>query len=131
MTVTLEDAQNFLGLSVRGRQVNGQCKPDGWRGHVEAFLGRGLPEAVPATRTSGVPITWLQQHFAHCAEDADEEKVAYYYKAWILHLFGCVLFPDSTGDAASWMYIPCLTDWDTAGVDSWGSGVLSFLYRHL
>jgi hypothetical protein len=29
------------------------------------------------------------------------------------------------------MYIPCLTDWDTAGVDSWGSGVLSFLYRHL
>jgi hypothetical protein len=24
--------------------------------------------------------------------------------AWILHLFGCILFPDATGDAASWMY---------------------------
>jgi hypothetical protein len=98
---------------------------------VEAFLGRGLPEAVSATRTSRVPITWLRQHFAHCPEDADEQTVAYYRRAWILHLFGCVLFPDSTSDSASWMYITCLIDWDTTGMYSWGSGVLSFLYRHL
>eukprot|EP00267_Zea_mays_P046145 XP_020398492.1 uncharacterized protein LOC109941697 [Zea mays] len=38
---------------------------------------------------------------------------------------------DATGDCASWMYIPCLTDWDTAGHYSWGSAVLSFLYRQL
>jgi hypothetical protein len=43
--VTLEDAQKLLGLSVRGRPVIGQCRPDGWRGRVEAFLGRGLLEA--------------------------------------------------------------------------------------
>jgi hypothetical protein len=55
----------------------------------------------------------------------------YYYRAWILHLFACVLFPDATGDTASWMYLPCLTDWDTVGGYSWASGVLEFLYRHL
>jgi hypothetical protein len=46
-------------------------------------------------------------------------------------MFSCVLFPDATGDCASWMYIPCLTDWDTAGHYSWASVVLSFLYRQL
>jgi hypothetical protein len=35
------------------------------------------------------------------------------------------------GDNASWMYIPCLTDWDATGMYSWGFGVLNFLYRHL
>jgi hypothetical protein len=58
-------------------------------------------------------------------------SVTYYCRAWILHLFGCVLFPDATGDTASWMYLPCLTDWDTAGGYSWASDVLAFLYRHL
>ena len=29
------------------------------------------------------------------------------------------------------MYLPCLTDWDTAGIYSWGSAALAFLYRQL
>ena len=41
------------------------------------------------------------------------------------------MFPDATGDTASWMYLPCLTDWDTAGGYSWGSAVLGYLYRQL
>ena len=69
--------------------------------------------------------------FGNCSNDANEETVTYYYRAWIMHLFGCVLFPDMTGDTVSWMYLPCLTDWDTVGGYSWASGVLAFLYRHL
>lgn len=131
MTVTLQDAQKFLGLSVQGRPVTGQVRSDGWRARVEAFLGRELPAETPASRTSGVLISWLRQQFAQCPDNATEETVTYYCRAWILHLFGCVLFPDATGDNASWMYLPCLTDWDMAGGYSWASGVLSFLYRHL
>jgi hypothetical protein len=131
MTVTLEDTQKFLGVRVRGRPVIGQCVPNGWRARVQAFLGRDLPLEAPGNRTSGVPISWLRQNFAQCPDVADEQTVTYYCRAWILHLFGCVLFPDATGDSASWMYIPCLTDWDTAGEYSWASGVLAFLYRHL
>ena len=79
---------------------------------MEAFLGRELGEQ--GARTSGVLISWLRVEFAQCPEEADEEMVGYYYRAWILHIFACVLFPDATGDSASWMWIHCLSDWDQA-----------------
>ena len=74
---------------------------------------------------------FLEREFAQCLEEADEETVGYYCRAWILHLFGCVLFPDAMGDNASWMWIHCLSNWDQAGQYSWGSAVLCFLYRQL
>jgi hypothetical protein len=57
--------------------------------------------------------------------------VFYYARAFLWHMFGTVLFPDATGDMASWMYIPCLMDWNEAGSFSWGSAVLSYLYCQL
>uniref|UniRef100_K3ZM91 SWIM-type domain-containing protein n=1 Tax=Setaria italica TaxID=4555 RepID=K3ZM91_SETIT len=101
MTMTL---QKMLGLSIRSWAVTGPCVSEGWRARVTAFLGR---------------------------EDADAETVGHYCRAWILHLFACVLFPDSIGDTTSWMWIHCLTDWQQAGHYSWGSTVLCFLYRQL
>jgi len=117
----------MLGLRIHGNPVTGQCRSEGWRARVEAFLGRELGEQ--GARTSGVPISWLRTEFAQCPEEADEETVVYYCRAWILHLFACVLFPDATGDNASWMWIHCLSNWDQAGQYSWGSAVLCFLYR--
>jgi hypothetical protein len=131
MTVTLEDCQKILGLPITGMVVIGPCRSDGWRDRVQAFLGRDQPPVEEGSRTSGVQITCLRQAFGHCPANADLETVVYYCRAWILHLFGCILFPDATGDAASWMYIHCLTDWDQAGQYSWGSAVLAFLYRQL
>uniref|UniRef100_K4AJ17 Aminotransferase-like plant mobile domain-containing protein n=1 Tax=Setaria italica TaxID=4555 RepID=K4AJ17_SETIT len=119
----------MLGLSIRGQPVTGPCVTGGWRARVAAFLGREVDEQ--GTRTSGVLISWLREHFGHCPQDADAETVGHYCRAWILHLFACVLFPDGTGDTASWMWIHCLTDWHQAGSYSWGSAVLSFLYRQL
>jgi hypothetical protein len=94
---------------------------------VEAFLGREVGEQ--GERTSGVLLSWLWVEFAQCPLGADDQTVQYYCRAWILYLFGCVLFPDGMGDTTSWMWIHCLTDWDQAGHYSWGSTVLSFLYR--
>ena len=39
--------------------------------------------------------------------------------------------PSYTGDNTSWMYLPCLSDWDTAEGYTWGSAVHGFLYRNL
>ena len=75
---------------------------------MEAFLGHELGEQV--AHTSGVPISWLREEFAQCPEETDEEIVGYYCMAWILHLFAYVLFLDTTGDTASWMWVHCLTD---------------------
>ena len=79
---------------------------------MEAFLGRELSQQ--GARTSGVLISWLRQEFTQCPEEVDEETVGYYCRAWILHLFACVLFPDAMGDTVSLMWVRCLTDWDQA-----------------
>ncbi|XP_034583403.1 protein MAIN-LIKE 1 isoform X2 [Setaria viridis] len=129
MTVTLQDCQKMLGLSIRGHAVTGPCVSEGWRARVAAFLGREVEEQ--GTRTSGVLISWLREHFGQCPQDVDAETVGHYCRVWILHLFACVLFPDATGDTASWMWIHCLTDWHQARLYSWGSAVLCFLYRQL
>ena len=94
---------------------------------MEAFLGRELGEQ--GARTSRVLVSWLRAEFAQCPEEADEETVGYYYRAWILHLFAYILFPDSMGDTMSWMWVHCLSDWDQAGHYSWSSTILCFLYR--
>ncbi|KAF8668839.1 hypothetical protein HU200_052040 [Digitaria exilis] len=67
------------------------------------------------------PPIWGTTNSRDVHDDADELTVTYYCRAWVLNMFGSVLFPDSTGDSASWMYIHCIQDWDDAGkfVECW------------
>jgi hypothetical protein len=44
MTVTLQNYQKMLGLRIRGRAVTEQCRLEGWRARVEAFLWREVGE---------------------------------------------------------------------------------------
>jgi hypothetical protein len=76
------------------------------------FLGRPLPELQPSKkrRSSGAPLKWLWGQFHQCPPEADEVIVNFHYRAWVLHMFVTVLFPDGTEDTASWMYIPCLVN---------------------
>lgn len=99
MTITLEDTAMILGVSIRGNPVIGDVQSTGWVGHVAQFLGRPLPdvEAGKKRRTSGVPLRWIREKFGECPPDADEATVDYYCRAWVLHIFGTVLFPDGTG----------------------------------
>jgi hypothetical protein len=129
LSITLEDQAMILGLSIRGFAVTGNVVSDGWEARVTTFLGRPLPDLEPGKkrRTSGVPLRWFRAQFGHCPEDTDAETVTYHCRAWVMHMFGTVLFPDGTGDTASWMYIPCLLNWDDAGNRSWGSAVLAYL----
>ena len=76
MTITLQDCQKMLGLRIHGNAVTGQCRSEGWRARVEAFLGHKVGEQ--GARTSGVLISWLRQEFTQCPDEADEETVGYY-----------------------------------------------------
>jgi hypothetical protein len=76
-------------------------------------------------------MRWLHEEFQECPQDADDAIVTLYARAWVWHMFATVLFLDSTGDVASWMYILALLDWNEVGTYSWGSAVLAYLYRQL
>jgi hypothetical protein len=76
-------------------------------------------------------MSWLCEEFHECPPDADEAIVTMYARAWVWHMFATVLFSDSTGDAASWMYILTLAHWHEAGSYNWGSVVPAYLYHQL
>jgi hypothetical protein len=81
MTVTLEDCQKILGLSIWGHPVTAQAAPSGWRQRVEVFLGRLLPDDLRGSHTTGVPLTWLRQAFGVCPPREEEQPVGYHYRA--------------------------------------------------
>ncbi|KAL6848192.1 hypothetical protein ACP4OV_022320 [Aristida adscensionis] len=135
VTVTLQDVAMILALPIRGDPMTGRAVSEGWRQRAADFLGRPLLDAADSgeskTHTNGIQLSWLRNNFSICPSNADEPTLTYYARAWVLHMFGSVLFPDAAGERASWIYIPCLLDWDKAGKYSWGSAVLAFLYRQL
>ncbi|XP_015634768.2 serine/threonine-protein phosphatase 7 long form homolog [Oryza sativa Japonica Group] len=129
LTVTLEDVAMILGLPIRGQAVTGDTASGNWRERVEEYLGLEPPVAPDGqrqTKTSGVPLSWLRANFGQCPAEADEATVQRYCRAYVLYIFGSILFPDSGGDMASWMWLPLLADWDEAGTFSWGSAALAW-----
>lgn len=76
-------------------------------------------------------LTWLAQTFRILPPDADEIMVMRYARAYILQLFGGVLFADKSGNLANLIYLPLLEDFPMAGTLSWGAACLAYTYRHL
>jgi hypothetical protein len=54
-----------------------------------------------------------------------------YCMVYVLYIFGSIVFPDTTRDMASWIWLPLLADWDKTDTYSWGSAALAWLYKHL
>jgi hypothetical protein len=50
--------------------MGGQCRSEGWRARVKAFLGR--PVGEQGERTSGVLLFWLRAEFVQCPLGVDE-----------------------------------------------------------
>jgi hypothetical protein len=118
MTITLQDVSMVLALPIRGHAVTGSTSSIGWRERVQELLGiTPDPPTPPAkdSKTSGVSLKWLEDNFQDLDDDAGEVDVVRHARAYVLHLFGAVLFPDSAGDTASWMFLPLLRDFTEAG----------------
>src|SRR5438128_1134199 len=79
----------------------------------------------------GVFLSWLRGAFGLCPADVDEQTVTFHARAWVMHMFGTILFSDGIGDCASWMYLSCLSSWAEAEQYSRGSAVLAFLYHQM
>jgi hypothetical protein len=133
MMVTLEDMAMILGLPIRGRPVTDRVDSAGWHERVVVFIGREPPARVSGVkgREARVHVSWLHEEFCECPPDADEATMTMYARAWVWHMFATVLFPDSTGDVAFWMYIPALVHSHEVSSYSWGLAVLVYLYHQL
>jgi len=134
MTVTLEDVAMITALPIAGDAVCGRIEAGRFRDMVEHLLGVRPGEAEEgrkAAKTGGLAFSWLREHFRILPEGANAITTERYARAYLLYVFGAVLFPDGGGDSASWMFLPLLSNWDNCRGYSWGSAALAFLYRQL
>ncbi|CAL5079069.1 unnamed protein product [Urochloa decumbens] len=136
MTVTLEDVAMLFGLPIDGQAVTGKIDADGWRDRVEMLLGvrpADPPEDAKDRKTTGVHSGWFSQHFnVPPPVGADDVVVERYARAWLWHLVGGFLFPDSSGNTISWMWLPIIgQEWDNIANYSWGTAALGWLYRQM
>ena len=147
MTVTLQDVSCLWGLPIRGEPVTGLV--DGpWNALVDQCLGVGAanelmkskkksgPDGDPIYSVSGYAINLgrLRRRFRKMPDGPDEpthHQVYQYTRAYILDLFGSLLFTDSSGDSVPVMYLQFLRDLDAPVQYNWGGAVLALLYRNL
>ena len=120
----------LTGLPIRGAAVVPPPRAANWKDALGARFGLPIPDNM-----SGVPHSWLRQ-FMTCPVHAPEEVVRTHLMAYILFLFGWVLFPTTTGVSVHPTYIhlaESLADALPGQVPqySWGSAVLSATYRGL
>jgi hypothetical protein len=55
-----------------------------------------------------------------------------YARLWLWHFLGTFLFPDTSANVVSWIFLDILRQpWENIALFSWGSVVLPWMYRQL
>ncbi|XP_039784142.1 protein MAIN-LIKE 2-like [Panicum virgatum] len=142
MTTTLQDVAMLLGLPCAGRTVGAEDVGLSWRDDLLAwFAGVQRNELafpyrpLPANHAHGPTKRWLLQFSAdYMRADADDFTVARHFEAYLLWLFGWVMFCSSQGDSCPKQLIPLARSIADAPLHevpqfSWGSAVLAATYR--
>ena len=128
-TITLQDVAVLLGLPIQGKVVTGTSKIENGRQLCLEQFGLELPDK---TLIGGrLKLTWLQSNFAEIPEEADEDVVHRYVRAYIFQLIGGSIFTDHSQQYVFLMFLPLLQDITQVGEYSWGGAALAWLYREL
>jgi hypothetical protein len=128
MTITLQDVAVIMGLRVDGNAIEAPPeKDDNYRATMVTLLGRA-PEHM---HKSGIQFTWLREQFENLPDDADEDDCLQSARAYMLHMIGSVLFPDSNKNTVHYKWLTYLSHTDYCGTYSWGSAVLAYMYNEM
>ena len=148
MTVTLQDVSCLWGLPIKGAPVTGLADVQASE-LVERLLGVGLAasllkkkkktgpneEVVHTTSGYSIELKELRNRFHVMPHEQPgeptEEQVQQYTRAYILDLFGTMLYVDSSGDSVLAMYLQFLENLNSPTQYNWGGAVLAVLYRNL
>ncbi|KAJ3689634.1 hypothetical protein LUZ61_018798 [Rhynchospora tenuis] len=129
MTVTLEDVAILLGLPVNGDPIT-YSSDENWDQWVKDCLGVS-PDEKAWAKKSALSLRWLRDKFGSLPVGASEDTIQCYVRAYLLVLFGSMLFTDLSGDSVSCLYLPLIADLGRVRSYSWASGGLAFLYKEL
>ncbi|RYR13780.1 hypothetical protein Ahy_B04g070594 isoform H [Arachis hypogaea] len=77
----------------------------------------------------GLPVDGRYETFGECPEDADDDTVRRYVRAYIMMLLGTQLFADKSGNRIHIRWLPYVARLEELGTYSWGSAALAWLYR--
>ncbi|KAH9608952.1 hypothetical protein KSS87_008828 [Heliosperma pusillum] len=97
-TVTLQDVQILLVLQITSKVISGLSEHP-WGLLCEQLLGRR--PSSEWLKGGKLKLKWLHQNYQNLPQDANEETLHQYVRAYLFYLFGAVLFPDKTGNLAS------------------------------
>ncbi|KAJ4775618.1 Serine/threonine-protein phosphatase 7 long form-like protein [Rhynchospora pubera] len=137
------DVAFLYGLPTTGRTVTGRTDYDA----IQLLQDFALPEDTDMAivekcfrekeqkRSHSVMLKKLREVWAQFgvpgADDAG--RIDRYTRACVLEIFGCELFPDSTGDSIPCFYLQLLQDLHSSNSVqyNWGAATLAMLYRGL
>ncbi|KAG8486792.1 hypothetical protein CXB51_020356 [Gossypium anomalum] len=128
-TVTLEDVALHFGLPIDGDAVTGVSAIAQPAALCYSLLGASPGDAD--STFSKLKFTWLKGIFQHLSVNATEEELVCAARAYIMHIIGGVLMPNSNNNKVHIQYLPLLADLRNVRSYSWGSAVLAMLYREL
>uniref|UniRef100_A0ACD5Z6R4 Uncharacterized protein n=1 Tax=Avena sativa TaxID=4498 RepID=A0ACD5Z6R4_AVESA len=126
MTVTLQEISMIFALPIKGQPVCMSSDSDNWREVMIGLIGKApTQEKMSADAT----YKWIQENFKKCPEDADEEVIQMYARAYLWYVISRTLFSDGTGRITTFMWLTLFAEWGY--MHSWGLAALAYLYRQL
>lgn len=142
MAPTLQDVSMLLGLPIAGAAVFPPVVTPAWMDEIlQRFAGVLPPDAQPPQfgfhDSHGPSKVWLEQFRAErLPADAEDWRVRRHLEAYLLWLFGWVMFTSTHQDSVDKRLISIaqqIADADPAQMPqySWGSAVLAATYRAL
>ena len=125
----------ITGLPIRGEALILPPRSADWREQLRGRFHKDIPRQGSGQLARGVPLHWLR-HFQECPLDADDGEVRTHLVAYLLWLFGWIMFPTSHGNIVNPAYIRLAESLADAPIDeiavySWGSAMLCATYKGL
>ncbi|XP_016730382.1 protein MAINTENANCE OF MERISTEMS-like [Gossypium hirsutum] len=126
-TVTLKDVALHFGLPIDRSVVMGVSAIAEPVTLCYSLLGASPDD--DESNFSDLKFTWLKANFEHLSVNATEEEWMCAARAYIMHIIGGVLMPNSNNNRVHLQYLPLLADLRNVRSYSWGFAILAMLYH--
>ncbi|KAI3453905.1 hypothetical protein Pfo_010568 [Paulownia fortunei] len=134
VTITLQDVAVIWGLPVDGQPVIGvdpRRSTEQWQDYCQHYLG--FRPTSQQFRGGRILLSALRGYLEAnpVTDDTPHDELERYARGCALILLGSIMCPDSSGNGVSLLYLQSMEQIKDVVYFSWGSALLSFMYREL